>query len=200
MINEISKQHGFELFFSEMIVNKDSYSRFYLLGILKNRIEKKDNIDPIKDFPDELIMLNEAKIQESFKRTLKITSERYLKSPFSYAHYRINDFLRTISENDHARYLHFISKYLHDDDTAILLFICSLTMSTMGDTVSYFIQNEHHMLPEMTIDKLDERLSVISVDKYKGHNKEFLEIFYKLKSNEFRKYPSYTIDLEEVRM
>lgn len=200
MLNAVSKQYGFELYFNEINKSKDSYSRFYLLALLKNRTEEKMNYDSVKDFPDEIINGKEAKIKQSFTRALRITSERYLNSPFLHSYFSINDFLKTLFENDKARYSKYISQYLHNDDTSILLFICSLTVSSMGGTASYFIQNEHHMLPEMTIDKLDERLSIISVDNYKGHNKEFLEVFYKLKSIEFRKYVSYTIDLKEVRL
>jgi len=199
MLIDICKQYGFEYLYNEMTICIDSYSRFYLLSNLQNRVGKKTNFGFVKDIPDELLSGKEAKIQQSYKKTVGIISVRYLNSPFTYKPFRINEFLRILSEYDISKYRRYISKYFKDDDKSILLFICSLTVIT-GESTSYFIQNEKYILPEINIEKLDERLSKISIEKYESHNKEYLALFYKLKSIGFAKYRAFTIDLEEVRI
>ena len=200
LLNDISKQVGHSYFYHELFENPNSFSRFYLLSTLKKRIDKKDDIDPVKDFPDELIIGQETRIEKQHLELLNRISEKYLNAPFEHEIFRINDFLRTLFVYEKQSYQSYIAKYLVEDDTSILLFHCSLTFVGMGGFTSYFIQDEHHILPEMTINIFDERLSKIALDTYLGKKKEILALFYKLKEKGFPKYLSYTIDLKEVRL
>jgi hypothetical protein len=112
--------------------------------------------------------------------------------------YIINNLLRLTHEEDIEEYKKVIEKYLTDIETALVLFRCSVTILTGTGGVSYSIQNDKYILPELTIEKLDNILSQISLENYKGTNKEFLAIFFKLKAKNFNPYYHYTIDLKEI--
>lgn len=200
MLNEISLRFGYQQFFNEVIAKTDSYSRFYLIGQMKDRLKDGNNFDSVKDFPMDLLKDNADRIRGSFIECVQIITKNYLALPFDHPIGRINESLRLLNQNDHNQYISYISTYFEDDEKSILLFYCSLTFVGMGGFTSYFIQEEHHILPEMTIKKFDERLSKIDLDTYSGKNKEILALFYQLKEKGFPKFLSYTIDLKEVKL
>lgn len=200
LLNEMSKQYGYDRYYNELFQSKNSYSRFYLLGMLRNRIKKSSHIDPVQDFPESLITGNESKIEDKYKEMLISITKEYFKSPLLQPLYKINSLLRELNANDKKAYDKLIVKFLKNDELAILLFMCSLTeISGLGD-LAFFIQDEKYILPDMTIKVFDDRLSSIPLRKYKGQNKEFLGIFYELKKKDFPKYFAYTKKLKEVNL
>ena len=200
LLNDMSKLIGYSHFYKELFEKAESFSRFYLISTLRKRIEKKSDIDAVKDFPEEILLGQETRILGKHHELLLQFADKYLQSPFDVEQFRVRDYLKSLATHEKTKYTEYLEKYLADDETSILLFYCSLTQVGMGGFISYFIQDEKYILPEMTIKRFDERLSKIDFEAYDGHHKDFLKLFFHMKSHNFPIHISYTIDLKEVRI
>jgi len=197
-LNDIGNKYGFDFYLNEVLSNNQSYSRFYILAFLRNRVNGSSNIEQVKFFPDELINKKKDEILDSFKTSLNYFAKDYLKRPFEIDLNIINNLLRLTYEIELEYYKEVINEYLSDIEKTLILFQCSVTVLTGPGGISYSIQNEKYILPELTIERLDDILGQQNLEDYKGTGKEFLAIFQKLKAKEFNPYYHYTKELKEV--
>lgn len=197
-LNDIGNKFGFNVFLDEVLSSIESYSRFYLQGFLRNRVNGSSNIEVVKFFPEELITKKKVEILESFKLSLDHFSDDYLERPLEIDIHIINNLLRLNQEEEVEKYTQLIEKYLSNVETALILFRCSVTILSGSGGVSFSIQNDKYILPDLTIEKFDEALGQLVLDDYNGTNKEFLAIFLKLKEKSFNPRIHYTIDLKEI--
>ncbi len=198
-LNDIGNKFGFESYLDDILTKNHSYSRFYLLAFLRNRINGSSNIEPAKFFPEDLINKNKDKILDTFMLSLSHFSKKYLERPTEIDINIINNILRLNYDVNKKYYGEILNKYLENTESALILFRCSVTTLTGQGEVSYSIQNDKYILPELTIEKLDNILGEVNPKDYNGTNKVFLEIFHKLKEKEFNPYYHYTIELKEIQ-
>jgi hypothetical protein len=198
-LNDIGNKFGFDIYLNEILGSTTSYSRFYLQTFLRNRLIGSSNIEVVKFFPEELVGKHKKKILEKFNLSLSYFSNYYLLDPKGKDLNIINNLLRLIFEEDIDKYREIVNEYLANVETALILFRCSVTILSGIGGISYSIQNDKYILPELTIEKFDSILGVINPKEYDGTNKEFLEIFHKLKEKGFNPYYHYTIDLKEIQ-
>jgi len=196
ILNDIGNKYGFNTFLDEVLSSNTSYSRFYLQGFLRNRVNGSSNIEIVKFFPEEIITEKKDEILESLKLSLDHFSNDYLERPQEIDINVINNLLRLTHEEDEEKYKQVIEKYLLDVEKALILLRCSLTILTGTGGVSFSIQKDKYILPELTIEKLVEALG--QTDEYNGTNKEFLAIFLKLKEKKFNPRYHYTTELKEI--
>lgn len=197
-LNDVGNKFGFKEYLEEILSKNDSYSRFYLQGFLRNRVIGSSNIEPVRYFPDDLVNQASKRITEAFKLTLDYFAKEYLASPNNYEISIINNLFRLLHEENIVLYKEKIIEYLTDVEKTLILFRCSLTVLSGVRGVSFSIQNDKYILPELTIEKLDSVLGGISIDDYKGANRDYLAVFLKLKEKEFNPYFHFTIDLEQI--
>lgn len=197
-LNDIGNKFGFNIYLEEILASNRSYSRFYVQSYLRNRINGSSNIEIVKFFPEELIVDKKDKILESFQLSLGHFSDDYLERPLEIDINIVNSLIRLNYEEKVEKYRQIIEKYLSDIETTLILFRCSVTILSGIGGVSFSIQNDKYILPELTIDKLDTILGQIVLEEYNGTNKEFLAIFFKLKEKNFNPHYHYTIELKEI--
>ena len=182
----------------EILSNNESYSRFYLQGFLRNRVNGSSNIEPVRYFPDEIVVNKKDDIITSFKLSLKYFADEYLSIPSNSEISIIDNILRLLHEENRELYKEKLYEYLNDVEKTIILFRCSLTVLSNSKVNAYSIQNDKHILPELTIEELDNVLGDIKIDDYQGENKDYLRVFLKLKEKNFNPYYRFTLDLKQI--
>lgn len=197
-LNDIGNKFGYENYLEEILASNDSYSRFYLKGFLRNRVNGSSNIEPARYFPKELIDANSERILASFKNALLIFSDKLLSSPLDYEISIISNLLRLLHEEEIDLYEQKVKEFLGDIELTVLLFMCSVTVLNGGGKVSYSIQNEKYILPNLTIEQFDDVLGEADLENYHGKNKNYLALFQKLKEKKFNPYYHFTLELEMV--
>ncbi len=197
-LNDIGNKFGFETYIEEILASTKSYSRFYILSFLRNKCIGAKNINHARLFPDELVKENKDRILGSFEKSFSYFSKHYLSDPLSHEDYIVNDLLRLLYDLSQKEYQNKISEYEKDIESCLLLFRLSLTTVTSAGVVSYFIQNEEHILPELTIERFDKVLGDVLPDKYTGRYKEYLQLFHNLKNKNFKPSYHYNLEQEEV--
>ncbi|WP_320112043.1 P-loop NTPase fold protein [Draconibacterium orientale] len=197
-LNRVADRFGFDEYFKQILSETTSYSRFYLQGFLRNRVLKSNNIEPVRNFPEELIEAHKGEIKETFKQSLYYHADKYLANPYEYNIQIIDNIFRVLHEEDKEVYNKKIEEYLGSVNTTLILLRCSFTYLHGIGGESYSIQNDKYILPELTIEKFDSVLGNIKLEEYEGEDKEFLAVFLKLKEKEFNPYYHFTIDLKQI--
>lgn len=197
-LNNIGNRFGFKEYLEEILSKNDSYSRFYLQAYLRNRVKGSSNIEIVRFFPDDLVNQNNKRIIKAFKSSLNYITMEYLSNPMDYKISIINNLLRLLHEENTSLYEEKIIEYLADVEKTLILFKCSLTVLTGIQGISYSIQNDKYILPNLTIERIDKVLGEIILEEYKGDNKDYLALFLKLKEKKFNPYYHFTIDLKQV--
>ena len=197
-LNGLGKKYDFSGYLEEILNGNSSYSRFYLQGFLMNKAIGSQNAGPVKDFPIELIDSNKPRILSTFHASLLSFTESYLAKPLKYEINIINDIFRLLHQEEIELYRVKIRDFLSEIGKTIILFRCSLTHSFYNGKESYTIQDDKYILPELTTKIFDDILSKVELETYVGSNKNYLEIFFKLKESNFNPQIAYTINLEKI--
>lgn len=187
---------GYELFIEKAMDNYKSYSRFLFLSTIRNRIDKVGLFDHIKDFPIEVIESSKDKIIKEQEKGLLHFGELIKKGQDSLDEGEQINVLRILARLKESEYKSVIEEYIKDDSNAVVLFKYSLTRENRSGVkkLLHYLQEKDYLMPLMSIEKLDERLSKIKVKEFDGKNKEYLELFYNLKNSSFNQRISYSLD------
>lgn len=198
-LNDVCKRFGYIEYIEEILSSIQSYSRFFLQGFLRNKINGSSNIEPVNTIPSKIITEYETRILKKFDESLIYFSHEYLSNPFGNPIFVIRNIFLLLYEEKIEVYKKRLEEYLSDKEKAIILFRCSVTIATgFGrEGEFYSIQNDKYILPELTIEKLDSILGKGKFDDFKGKNKEYLAVFLKLKERNFNPNYFYSVDLKE---
>jgi len=205
-LNELSSQYpkeeGYENLIQAFLEKENSFSRYLALAFINNKISKRGNFAVISSIPDSVITKYEPNITIRFKESLLYFSDTLKDNSLDFEEYTIIDILHQLYLIDEDRYNSLIYLFMIDDNKAILLFKWSLTRLnsniSLEMVVGYSILNNGHILAKLTIENFEKRLSEIVEDDYQGSNKEYLKLFYLLKSKEFDPKLFFTLDGREV--
>lgn len=194
-----NKDNGFTLFVNEAIRDSESYSRFLFLSTLRNKIEKVGFFEHIKEFPEEVLETEKGDILRTQEKGLLHFSELIKNGQDSLNESEQINVLKTLSRVKPNLYDEIIEEYLLKDENAVVMFKYSLTQENRSGVPKMlrYLQSKDYLMPGMSIEKLDERLSKIDKKNYKGNNKEYLELFYNLKKDGFDDSVAYSLDGEK---
>jgi hypothetical protein len=198
LLNNIGEKFGYNEYFEEILSNTESYSRFYLQSYLRNRLLQSHNIEQVRYFPEELLQKNKERLDSILKQSLHYHANEYLSQPQKYNIQSLNSILKLLHEVDKGVYNKKILECLDNVENTLILLRCSFTELHGVGGISYSLQNDKYILPELTIEKFDSVLGTINFEEYSGANKEFLAIFFKLKEKKFNPKYHFTIDLKQI--
>ncbi|MBN1968614.1 MAG: hypothetical protein JW870_04530 [Candidatus Delongbacteria bacterium] len=189
---------GYDLLFENLLIQKVSYTRYFVLAFLRNRVVVNNNYQVVATIPEEIIVQYKDRITERQKELLFVYAESLKDNSYQLEEFTRTDILRTLYEVDSAKYDEIIEELLKIDEYAVLLFKHSLTRYLKLNEVGFQISDERHIMPNLTVKRLDEKLSKIKVESYEGKFKEFLSLFNNLKEKSFDKNIFLTLEGKQI--
>lgn len=195
-LNDIGKQFGFDTILKDVLSNNQSYSRFYIQGFLKNRIDKSINVEQIKHFPEELIEENKINILQKFNESLLHFTDVYLFNPEDHNLEVVDNLFRTLHNENPEKYTEVVNHCKKSVESTLMLFHCSLSVLRGSGGEFYNISENTLMLPSLTIAEFESVLGDVDIKDYKGKNLYLLELFNKLKDNGYLSHLYYNKDFE----
>lgn len=196
-LDKVANRFGYRRYIQEILTNNNSYSRFYVQALLRNKLSGNTDTILMNNFPNELLKENEKNIQDSYYGSLTYFANKYLSDPIKYPLYIIYDLLMHLYNDKPKNYRTVKDDYLTDIEKTLILFRCSLKEAHDGKNSYYALDSNKYMLPELKIDDLDQMLGNVDPHKYEGETRKYILVFQKLKEKKFNPNKYYSLNLEE---
>ena len=196
VVNEYKRNEGYEIFLKSVLKdNIYSYSRYQLISSFYHNLYDAGYTDQLTFFPKEILMGNQSIITDRIYAYLKYFGEDFKVRTKDFDDYTIGDILKNILKMDEKLYSDVIDKIMLDDEYILILFRLSLSQlqSTSFLGIAYTISNDEYIMPQLTIEKFSEKLGTIKQMEYIGRNKEYLDLYYNLKIENFKSGIYYTL-------
>ncbi len=198
-LNELSYQFSYHDYLRSILSKNDSYSRFILQNYLQNVLLNKSNIEPVKDFPKDLIEKEKEAIRKALRQSIKTHSKLYLTEPLKYDISIVWLILHLLHQEYPDLYRIKISEYLTDVNLSVMLFQCSQKSVTENGITTYYAFDEKSLLPELTIEKINKALTDADIKIIDNKLKDFYLLFEKQKEAGFKTNQYYSKDLKPWR-
>jgi predicted KAP-like P-loop ATPase len=194
-------QNGFKTLIDCITLESISNTRFQILNNLVFEIYKKNNIH-LSLIPAEILTSNSNIIHEKFKFQLLEIAKLLMQDKFELSYFELRGFffiLKTISDEEYG---HLLSIYTESIEKTILLFRYSLSSYSITgqDGPGFALIENNWIIPEMTIAKFDQILSNGELSKFTEENYDYLNLFFNLRKEGFKKDVYFRLNGEQVEM
>ena len=198
-LNELSLQLSHDEYLEAILSKHDSYSRLLLQNYLQNIILNKSNVEVLNSFPKDLIEREKDNIGKSFRSSVETHSNIYLEEPLKHDILIIYFVLRLLHQEFPGLYKTKILEFLKDENKSVMLFQCSLKSVIENGVITYYAFDENSLLPELTIEQLNNTLCNSVIDKIDDKLKDFFLIYTKQKELGFKPDQYFSRDLKQWR-